>query len=189
VIVSASPPRGKPSLNSRGCHRRRRGACRRRRNAATRNSGSRARIRRRNRISAAGVLAGVAPKREAGEEGAARDSGETAVQNGRQCLQVCEGGAAMERTGLRWRTEDIGNRRGPVSSHCAISASPTARSCRRRGSSTRPMARLAPDGRNAVLITPWLYQRPSRRRAQPSKRQSAGLVGRADRPGQGDRHR
>ena len=36
---------------------------------------------------------------------------------------------------------------------------------------------------------PWLHQQPSRRRPQPGQRRSAGLVGRADRAGQGDRYR
>src|SRR5262245_66050888 len=34
----------------------------------------------------------------------------------------------------------------------------------------------------------WLHRQPSFRRPQPGKRQPAGLVGRPDRAGQGDRH-
>ena len=49
--------------------------------------------------------------------------------------------------------------------------------------------KLAADGRNAVLITHGYTSSHHAAGPQPGKRQSAGMVGRADRAGQGDRHR
>jgi len=52
----------------------------------------------------------------------------------------------------------------------------------------RPMPTAA-DGRNAVLITHGYTSSHQRRRRQPGEWRSAGLVGRDDRPRQGDRYR